>query len=238
MFIWQRKLKYRLGLSGGRKRYVISNYAYKKNRRFFRCIKFAVICMILIFGITYASLNIENRISLLVNDMALSNLNSIVLRECNSAVSEIIEKYDISYSSLVNKNTDSNEAVKSLSVDYSKLNIMKSNLTNEVQKRIDKINSVDVSIPFMAFVSDRFYSGVGIPISLKVLTGENVQVDFCDEFISEGINQTKHLIKVKIITDIGINVPIRNNGEAIETEIPIAESIIVGDTPSTYINLK
>lgn len=236
MFIWQRKLRYRLGLSGGKKRYIILSTAKKKKTR--KYVKFTLVCTVLIFVIAYMFFNIENRIYPLINDMALSNLNSIVLRECNSAVSEIIEKYDINYSSIIEKNTDVNENIKSLSVDYSKLNIMKSNLTNEVQRRIDKINSVDISIPFMAFVSDSFYSGIGIPITLRVLTDENVKVEFCDEFISEGINQTKHLIKVKIITDIGINVPIRNNGESIETEIPIAESVIVGDIPSTYINFK
>ena len=239
MLIWQRKLKYRFGMTGGKKKYVSCRYFNRQKRNiFFKRIKFAVLSITIILLVTYIITDIEKRINPLINDMALSNLNSIVLRECNSVVSDMICGYDVSYNSLIDKSEGADGSIKSLAVDYTKLNVLKSDLTNEIQTRIDQINSVDISIPLMTFFSDRFYSGVGIPISIRVLTDENVKVDFCDEFITEGINQTKHLIKVKITTDIGINVPIRNNGDAIETEIPIAESIITGNVPNTYIDLN
>ena len=239
MFVWYRKLKYRLGLSGHkRKRTTSSGLKRYKRKTFFKRAKYISVCVVLILGITYLITDIEKRINPLINDMALSNLNSIVLRECNTAVSEMICDYDVSYNSLINKSSNQDGSVKSLSVDYAKLNVMKSELTNEIQTRIDQINSVDISIPLMAFVSNKFYSGVGIPITVRVLTDENVKVDFYDEFVTEGINQTKHLIKVRIIIDIGINVPIRNSGDSIETEIPIAESIIAGDVPGTYVDLN
>ena len=239
MLIWLRKLKYRFGITGNKKKYVSYNaFNRQKRNKLFKRTKFAAVCIAFVLLISYIITDIEKRISPLINDMALSNLNSIVLRECNTVVSEMICDYDVSYNSLIDKSVGADGSIKSLAVDYAKLNVLKSDLTNEVQTRIDRINSVDISIPLMAFLSDRFYSGVGIPISIRVLTDENVKLDFYDEFVTEGINQTKHLIKVRIITDIGINVPIRNNGDSIETEIPIAESIITGDIPNTYIDFN
>lgn len=241
MFIWQRKLKYRLGLSGQRRRYKRKTIHIRPRRegrvRLTRLAALSV-CAAVIAGTIFVVNDIQRRINPLINDMALSNLNSIVLRECSNAVSETVCNYDVSYNSLIKKDMGTDGRVSALAVDYAKLNIMKSDMTNEIQSRIDKINSVDISIPLMAFVSNKFYSGIGIPLSIRVLTDENVKVDFYDEFVTEGINQTKHLIKVRIIIDIGINVPIRNNGEAIEMEIPIAESIIAGDVPETYLGFN
>ncbi len=238
MFIWQRKLKYRLGITGRRKKYTSSGINRRRRAAFFKCGKLICIFAVFILFTIYIINDVESRVNPLINNMAISNLNSVVLRECNSAVSDLIGNYDISYDSLVDKSAAGDGSVKSLSIDYNKLNVMKSDLAVEVQTRIDQINSVDIQIPLMAFISDRFYSGIGIPITLRVLTDEDVKVDFDDEFVSVGINQTKHLIKVRITTDIGLNVPIRNSGDAIVTEVPIAESIIAGDTPSTYIDFN
>ena len=239
MFIWQRKLRYRFGLAGVQSRHTRKKdyYSYK-GRRAARRLRFFAVCAAIVFGIIYLTGNIQRRINPLINDMALSNLNSIVLRECSDVVSDMVCDYGVSYESLINKDLSESGRVNSLSVDYTKLNVMKSDMASEIQTRIDQINSVDVSIPLMAFISNRFYSGIGIPISIRVLTDENVKVDFYDEFVTEGINQTKHLIKVRIIIDMGINVPVRNNGEPIETEIPIAESIIPGDVPDTYLDFN
>ncbi len=73
---------------------------------------------------------------------------------------------------------------------------------------------------------------------MRVLTNENVKVEFCNEFISAGINQTKHLIKVKVTTALGVVLPVRGDLEDIVTEVPIAESVIVGDVPDTYLDFN
>lgn len=239
MFIWQRKLKYRLGISGcaGKtKRY--SSYSVYKRQIVLRRIKIFAVCTAFTIGIIYLLTDIEKRISPLINDMALSNLNSIVLKECSEVIGNEVAEYDLSYDSLIKKQNSADNSIKSLSVDYSRLNILKSEMTKEIQTRIDKINSVDINIPLMAFISDRFYSGVGVPLSIRVLTDENVRIDFYDEFVTQGINQTKHLIMVRVIIDMGLNVPVRQNGAPIEAEIPIAESIIAGDVPDTYLDFN
>ena len=186
-------------------------------------------------ALAYTFSGIERRIDPLVRDMALSNLSSIVIRECNDAVIDAVENGGADYDALVKKETDSCGRILSLSVNYKSFNAFKSRLTQDIQNRIDKINSVEVFIPIMSMFSDRFYSALGFPVKIKVMTDENIHIDFSDSFEAAGINQTRHLISVKVTAEMGVNTPVRASGDDIVTEIPIAETIIVGDTPLAAI---
>ncbi len=168
--------------------------------------------------------------------MSLSNLNSIVLRECSDAVECAVRGGDLSYESLISQTRGDEGSIKSLTVDYQSLNLFKSKLAQDVQSRIDKINSVEVYIPFMSLFSDKFYSAAGFPVKVKVMSDENVRIEFEDKFESAGMNQTRHQILVKITAEMGVNLPVRGNGDDIVTEIPIAETVIVGEVPTVAIS--
>ncbi len=218
-------------------------FAAKKRRRprgsFKRAkkrLKPFVILILAAAALAYPLSGIERRIDPLVRDMALSNLSSIVVRECNDAVSDAVENGGIDYDALVQKETDSRGRILSLSVNYKSFNSFKSRLTRDIQNRIDKINSVEVFIPVMSMFTDRFYSALGFPVKIKVMTDENIHIDFSDSFEPAGINQTRHLISVKVTAEMGVNTPVRASGDDIVTEIPIAETIIVGDTPAVALS--
>lgn len=233
MFIWQKKLRYRLGISGKQKKYRRNYYRGPS-----KLTKTIIFFLIIFLVSTYIFSSVSKRISPLIYDFSLSKLNSSVVKECNTAVGEIIASNDVGYETLVNRSVDKNDNIKSLSVNYREYNILKSELANDIQTRIDKINSVTVEIPVLAMFTDRFYSAFGIPINIKVLTNESVKVEFVDDFISVGINQTKHLVSVRVTVAVAVNLPVKGNGEDIITDIPIAESIIMGDVPSTYLDFK
>ena len=153
----------------------------------------------------YLIITIENRINPLIYDsMSISNLSSVVIRECNTAVSKLIESENVDYAEIVDENIDKEGKLKSLSVNYKNLNLFKSKLAVDVQRRIDNINSVDITIPFMSLISDRFYSAVGFPVKLRVLTDENIDIQFFDEFTWAGVDQTRHRIYVRVVTEVSV----------------------------------
>ncbi len=228
-----RRLKWRFGGKKGRTTHK-RRPPHDLKKTAFR-LKISAFVLLALGALCFLLLNIENRLYPLLTDTALSNLNSIVLRECSDAVAEAVAKSGADYDDLINKTTDSGGNIKSVSVNYAGLNQFKSSLAKDIQSRIDKINSVDVYVPVMSMFSDSFYSALGFPIKIKVLTDENIQVDFEDKFESAGINQTRHFICVKITAEMGVNLPVRKSGDDIVTEIPIAETIISGETPTVSV---
>lgn len=229
-----RRLKGRFG--GRKRRKKRFRRPPRDPRKISRRIRIFAAAALIAAPVGFLLLNIESRLYPLLTDMALSNLNSIVLRECSDAVAAAEENCGADYDDLIEKTADADGNIKSVSVNYAALNRFKSSLAKDIQSRIDRINSVDVNVPVMSMLSDGFYSAFGFPVKIKVMTDENIQIDFEDKFESAGINQTRHFICVKITAEMGVNLPVRKSGSDIVTEIPIAETIISGETPAVAVS--
>ena len=66
----------------------------------------------------------------------------------------------------------------------------------------------------------------------------SAQVEVENNFSSEGINQTKHEIILNVKTNVTVIIPTGNILAEITTQIPVADTIIVGKVPNTYTNIE
>ena len=64
-----------------------------------------------------------------------------------------------------------------------------------------------------------------------------VSVNFKTSFQSAGINQTRHRIYLEAKTQVKVVIPLTTSTKEVKTEIPICETIIVGDVPQSYVNV-
>ena len=78
--------------------------------------------------------------------------------------------------------------------------------------------------------------GPNIPVQIIVLTSS--RVEFNNSIVTAGINQTKHQINLEVIVDIDILVPWGTENAQVVTEILIADTIVVGQVPDTYLNVQ
>ena len=77
--------------------------------------------------------------------------------------------------------------------------------------------------------------GPAIPIDILMLTSSFVQLD--NELTSTGINQSRHAITLRADVDIEILLPWESIQTTVESDVMIAETVIVGRVPQTYVNL-
>ena len=63
------------------------------------------------------------------------------------------------------------------------------------------------------------------------------RVDLKNELISAGINQTKHQIKLDVVIDIDVILPWSTVSTRVDSEILVAETVVVGRVPETYFNV-
>ena len=59
-----------------------------------------------------------------------------------------------------------------------------------------------------------------------------------NEFISVGINQTMHKIYIDATIDLSVMVPGYESVVSVSTTVLIAETVIVGKVPDTYIDFN
>ncbi|MEN6390858.1 MAG: sporulation protein YunB [Syntrophomonas sp.] len=95
-----------------------------------------------------------------------------------------------------------------------------------------------VDIPIGQLSGLKILAAWGPTMSVKIIPSSEVHVDLEDRFEQAGINQTRHLISMNIVTKMKVAVPYLSDEVEVGSTVPLAETIIVGDVPSNYVNFK
>ena len=73
---------------------------------------------------------------------------------------------------------------------------------------------------------------------VKIIVLTSSRVEFNNSIVTAGINQTKHQINLEVIVDIDILVPWGTESTQVITEVLIADTIVVGRVPDTYLSME
>lgn len=177
-----------------------------------------------------------NQVSPTLKALCDSRAKAIALKATNQAVMEKMER--VSYDKLVNTTTDNNGRIMGLNADVIKMNELAMEITTDIQQKLINISDTEIKVPMGKFMGLSVFSGYGPKITIKAIPTGNVSVDFKTEFKSEGINQTRHRIYLEIKTSVRMVAPFISDVVNFETNMTVAETVIIGDIPQTYYNLE
>lgn len=138
------------------------------------------------------------------------------------------------YAGYVSVNRDSKGNVSSVQVDYAGLNSLAQEISKGIQKRLELLQQKEVVIPAGVLLGDTIFSSSGPGITVKIIPVGSVGTEFRSQFLHAGINQTKHSINLRVKVTVGIMAPLAQKKAEIETDIPVAETVIVGEVPESY----
>ena len=210
-----------------------NNYnTHKTNKKGFGVI---ISLILIVTVITWMISVFETKIKPMVSMMAQTRAKVIALTAINDGIREEIIK-NISYEDLITLKKDENQRITALQTNMVKMNEMQAKTLHVIQDKISNINESELKIPIGSLFDSSFFSGLGPKITIKVMPFGAVEGHFVDEFVSAGINQTKHKINLEFISTIVVIIPLSKIVTQVVSSIPIAETIIVGNVPNTYLN--
>ncbi|MGI6199139.1 MAG: sporulation protein YunB [Christensenellales bacterium] len=190
--------------------------------------------MVLITGMAvYMSMNI----SPVLIAMAQSKVKALTVDVMGKSVYEIMGQ-DVSYTDLVHTQTDADGKVVMLDADILKLNRMAADIAITAQEQLKERGMQEVHIPLGSALGWPMVAGQGPEIPVKIQPVGAVETRFTTEFISAGINQTRHRILLEATAQVRIVVPLGAGQIEVNSTIPVAETIIVGDVPGSYVNVE
>ncbi len=150
----------------------------------------------------------------------------------NKATNDVFS--GISSSELVNITMDASGQITSVSADTTQMNKLKTKLSVSLQEYTENSDSSKVSIPIGSLTPYAALQGIGYRIPVKIVIDGFSKLDFESDFINAGINQVKH--KVYLVASVNVSVisAAMTKSETVTTEIPVAETVIVGTVPNYY----
>ena len=200
-----------------------------------RRLKAYIIIAIIIITLFLIIALVEGRIRRNIVEISEYRTKSIINHAVSKAVNENF--YDnINYEEIVIINRGENDRINSIQTDIVKLNRIYADLSLDIQDRLLDLRDERISIPLGTVFGDSLFAASGPKINVKVIPTGSVETDCKSEFVSAGINQTRHRIYLEVKTCVGIVVPLMDKKTEITTRIPVAETVIIGDVPEFYID--
>ncbi|MGE5328031.1 MAG: sporulation protein YunB [Deltaproteobacteria bacterium] len=215
-------------------------YFWKRNRHIFfikrKGLNFLILVFMTLFILTLAFEYANNQILPTVIALAESKAKAMVTQ----IITEVVNKQlaEVDYSDLVYVQKDSQSKVTALQTNIVKMNMLSAQLSFAIQERMEKLEEVYVKVPLWNIFGNTFFSNRGPDVSIKVIPYGNIDADFRTEFVSAGINQTRHKIYMEIKSRLIVVVPLVKKGTEIITRIPVAETVIVGEVPESFVNFN
>jgi len=204
--------------------------ARKKGRRMLVSLAVAVV-----FAAALA-LYVVTRLDPVVLSMAEARTRQLAVEAINQAVSEVMQS-SISYSDLIQVSTDADGRVTLIQANTILMNQLASKAATTVQKNLMALEDEDVTLPLGSAFNVKILSNSGPRIHVGVVPVGAITTKFVTRFESAGINQTRHEISIETSTQMRIVIPIGAATVSVTTIVPVAEAIIVGDVPSSYVNV-
>lgn len=193
------------------------------------------LCLLLFFG--WVAVRSVMYLRELSCDMVLSDAVDLMTLCVNDTINRTLSGRDYGYDYFVTIDRDESGAVTAIKANMARINALSSELLSDIVEAADR-GELSLSIPIGNILGSSLLLGKGpdIPVDITLLTSS--RVDFKNELSAAGINQTKHEMKLDVVVDIDVVLPWRTISTQVVTEILIAETIIVGEVPQTYLNME
>jgi len=153
----------------------------------------------------------------------------------NDAIDEQIEKGNIRYDRMVYFEKDLDGRITALKSNMSEVNRLKTHILNIINDEILALGTSDLGIPAGSLILPEFLSGRGPVIPIKILSIRNSDGSFFSNFSEAGINQTLHQLTMQVSVDVSVLVLGKAENLTVESQVVIAETVIVGDVPDTFL---
>ncbi|MBC8015926.1 MAG: sporulation protein YunB [Sporomusaceae bacterium] len=189
-----------------------------------------LLCIALIAGFWM----METHLKPTVLAIAEAKATFLATQSINSVINESING-GIDPQKLVNITLDSRGRVVLIQSNTMEFNRIAADTTIKVQNILREIGEEKISIPIGQIMGSQLLASMGPNITVTVIPIGTVQVKVFDKFEQAGINQTRHMVYLIATTQIRIVVPLVSKSVSVNTQVPIAEYIVVGEVPSTYV---
>lgn len=153
----------------------------------------------------------------------------------NDAIDKQIESENIQYDRIVYFEKDLNGRITALKTNMSEVNRLKTDILNIINDEILALDTTDLGVPIGSLILPEFLAGKGPSIPVHILSIRNSDASFTSNFTEAGINQTLQQLNMQVSVDVAVLVLGATNYFTVSSQVVVAETIIVGQVPDTFL---
>lgn len=165
---------------------------------------------------------------------AVNQISLAVVEETDSNLGQ----FQMTYQDFVDVRMDSGGLVTSLSFRTAESARFKRSVLEGLVMRLESIDPDLLSVPMGNLTGIVLFSAKGPSVRVRVQSIGGVTAKYRSEFTSAGLNQTKHSIYLDLSITVYLLIPGKIVPVEVVEQVCVAETVIVGQVPDSYLNLR
>ena len=181
---------------------------------------------ILLGGMAYFTVSVLH----LITQLAVNSACDLMQLKINAAVTAQVQGDYYTY------RTDADGTITAVSIDTEHVGQVSSLVLEHMMDGDD--GQVELDIPLETLFGVNFLPGLKLPLPVRILVLTTSDVNYHNELMSAAINQSKYQLYLNVKMDLDILVPWEHQTETVGTNVLLAETVIVGKVPQTYVEVE
>lgn len=193
--------------------------------------KLYIILSIVLCIIVYFELTVKDRLYHVI----IAEIQAVSHMAINDAVSQYLTKNNNVCDDLVDITTDSSNQIRYISENTYNVNSFKTQITKQAQSYIEqRMRSDGIDVKLGNFTGLVMFAEIGPYIHFNIESHPTISCELVSSFESVGMNQSLHHIELVMSVDIYVGNPFKIESIKFDSSYEIAQTVIVGNIPSTY----
>ena len=197
--------------------------------------RFLHLLLAVFVAVSLGFLMLRSRYRDVIRDLAETQVKNTTSDLTNDAIAKQIAEGVIQYDRIVYFEKDLDGRITALKTNMSEVNRLKTDILNLINDEILALDTSDIGIPLGSLFLPELFSGKGPSIPVRILSIRNSDASFASSFSQAGINQTLHQLTMVVSVDVAVLVLGQTSSFTVNSEVVVAETVIVGDVPSTFL---
>ncbi len=199
--------------------------------------KIYIFTLSLLFVLLFLFFWVEFGLFPIIERLALAGSRNFATVIINEAVRDVIVSEDLKDGEYVHFERDGEGGVVSLSTNTYLVNLVKSRVSVEIEKRLES-SDTELYIPLGNVTGIKLFSGKGPRIRVTLTPVRSVTTDITSSFLESGINQTWHRVLLQVEVDVGLMLLSHSLDCRVGDTVVISDSVIVGRVPDAYTDIN
>lgn len=196
-----------------------------------------LLCILSGFFLIAAALLLRFRYEPALEALAVKQVQNMTATIVNEAIGDALLQGSIRYDRLIITEKSPAGRVTALTTDMREVNRLKLELLSAIGERMSDVTAEELGVPLGSVVLPLLFSGRGpmVPIRYAAIRYSDASLE--NEFLQAGINQTLHKIILRIEISVTVILPTGTKDVKTETNMVVAQTVIVGEVPQTMISM-
>lgn len=169
--------------------------------------------------------------------IAIMDAKDVISAKINDAVLQTLKEGDYDGDYFVTFQKAEDGAITAASCNMAHINMLTSRVLEKVVGKTQD-NTVTIGIPVGNLTGATLLMGRGVKLPVKIMLLSSSKVEFANSIVAAGINQTKHQIDLTVTVDMQLLLPWGSESDTVSADVLIADTVIVGKVPDTYLNMQ